>query len=154
MSETALQTDLRNIVVDETVPHSPAVIWRALTDRDLIGRWLMAPRGFTPVVGTEFTYQTSPGGAWDGVIHCRVLEVVAERRLAYAWKGGHPDNVSGYGAPLDTIVSFTLSAVDGGTRVQVVHSGFALPRNEGAFRNMGDGWRKIVPRLGGVAGEA
>ncbi|MBN9318479.1 MAG: ATPase [Caulobacterales bacterium 68-7] len=154
MTDTALMPETRNIVVDETVPHAPDVIWRALTDGDLIGRWLMAPRGFAPVVGTEFTYQTTPGGAWDGVIHCKVLEVVAERRLAYAWKGGHPDNVTGYGAPLDTIVAFTLTPGDGGTRVQLVHSGFVLPRNAGAHENMGKGWRQIVPRLGEIAGEA
>jgi hypothetical protein len=28
-----------------------------------------------------------------------------------------------------------------------------LPRNELAFTNMGDGWNKVVPRIGAMAGE-
>ena len=44
-----------------------------------MGRWLMAPAGFEPVKGKHFTYQTTPAGAWDGTIHCQVLEVIAER---------------------------------------------------------------------------
>ena len=153
MTDTALQTETRDIVIDEVLPHSPEVVWKALTDSALIGRWLMTPRGFAPVVGARFTYQTTPGGAWDGVIHCEVLEVEPSRRLVYAWKGGHPDISTGYGAPLDTLVSFTLTPTEAGTRVQLIHSGFVLPRNEGAHKNMGDGWKKIVPRLGDIAGE-
>jgi hypothetical protein len=28
-----------------------------------------------------------------------------------------------------------------------------LPNNETAFKNMGDGWKKVVPRIGAMAGE-
>jgi uncharacterized protein YndB with AHSA1/START domain len=103
-------------------------------------------------VGNRFTYQTTPGGAWDGVIHCEVLEVIPNRRFVYAWKGGHEGN-SGYGAPLDSIVTFTLSPVAGGTRVLMVHSGFVMPKNESAFTNMSGGWTRVVHALGTIAGE-
>jgi hypothetical protein len=33
-----------------------------------------------------------------------------------------------------------------------VHSGFALPRNDTAYRNMSGGWQKVLGRLGEVAG--
>ena len=131
-------------MVDEVFPHAPETIWKALTTGELIGRWLMAPTGFEPVTGTRFTFQTTPAGAWDGVIHCEVLEVIPNERLAYAWKGGHEGNV-GYGAPLDTVVTWTLSRVEDGTRLRLVHSGFVMPRNESAFKTMGDGWKKVVP---------
>jgi hypothetical protein len=29
-----------------------------------------------------------------------------------------------------------------------MHSGFVTPVNDTAFRNMSDGWRKVVPNLG------
>ena len=112
----------------------------------------MAPTGFEPVKGKRFTFQTTPGGAWDGVIHCEVLEVVPNERLVFSWKSGHEGNV-GYGAPLDTVVTFTLSQVEDGTRLRLVHSGFVLPRNDTAFRNMGEGWKKVVPELGAITGE-
>jgi uncharacterized protein YndB with AHSA1/START domain len=81
-----------------------------------------------------------------------VLEVIPNQRLVYSWKGGHEQNI-GYGAPLDTVVTFTLATVENGTRLRAVHSGFVLPRNETAFKNMGDGWKKVVPRIGAMAGE-
>ncbi len=80
------------IVIDEVFPHVPEVIWAAMTSGALMGRWLMAPKGFAPVVGNRFTFQTNPAGEWDGTIHCEVLEVVANERLSYAWRGGHEGN--------------------------------------------------------------
>ena len=143
----------REIVVDEVFPHRAETIWKALTTSELIGRWLhMNPTGFQAVPGTRFTYQTTPAGGWDGVIHCQVLEAAPNERLVYSWKGGHPSNV-GYGAPLDTLVTVTLSAAPGGTRIRVVHSGFVLPKNETAFTNMSGGWTRVVHDLVAIAAE-
>jgi uncharacterized protein YndB with AHSA1/START domain len=143
---------VQEIVVDEVFPHSPETLWRALTDAELIGRWIMVPTGFAPVVGTQFTFQTTAAGAWDGVIHCEVLAVVPNERLSYAWRGGHESNV-GYGAPLDTVVTWTLTRVDGGTRLRLVHAGFVVPRNDSALKTMGSGWAKVVPRIGEIASD-
>ena len=152
MTEAALKSATRDIVVDQVFPHAPETIWRALTSGELITRWMMAPTGFEPVKGKRFTFQTTPAGAWDGTIRCEVLEAVPNQRLVYAWKGGHESN-AGYGSRLDTVVTFTLSRVDGGTRVRVVHSGFELPKNDTAFRNMSDGWKKVVRNLDAVVAE-
>ncbi|GAH39864.1 unnamed protein product, partial [marine sediment metagenome] len=122
-------------MVDEVFPHAPETIWKALTNGELIARWMMSPTGFAPVEGMRFTFQTTPAGAWDGTIHCQVLHVVQNERFAYAWRGGHESN-AGYGSPLDTVVTFTLTKVQGGTRLRLVHSGFVLPTNDTAFKNM------------------
>lgn len=150
MTSTTLATDIRNIVVSEVFPHSPAIIWKALSDAELMSRWLMPPVGFAPIVGQAFTFQTKAAGRWDGTIHCKVLEVVASERLAFSWRGGDEANV-GYGSKLDTIVTFTLTAVEGGTRVRLVHSGFQHPRNDTAFENMERGWKTVVARLDQIA---
>lgn len=143
----------REIVVDEVFPHAPETIWKTLTSGALMARWLgMTPAGFEPVVGTVFTYQTTPGGEWDGTIRCEVLEIVPNTRFVYAWRGGHEGNV-GYGSPLNTVVTFTLEPADGGTRLRLVHSGFVLPVNETAYRNMSGGWSEVVPRIGTITGE-
>ncbi|MEA2644055.1 MAG: hypothetical protein QOG08_1081 [Chloroflexota bacterium] len=152
MTDAAMILDTQDIVVEEVFPHAPETIWKTLTTGDLIGRWLMKPTGFEPVKGARFTFQTTPAGAWDGVIQCQVLEATPNERFAFAWKGGHEGNV-GYGSRLDTVVTFTLSRVENGTRLRLVHSGFVLPNNEIAFKNMGDGWKKVVPRIGAMAGE-
>ena len=69
--------------------------------------------------------------------------------LAYAWQGGDESN-AGYGARLDTVVTWTLEVAKGGTRVRLVHAGFVMPRNETAFRNMGEGWKKVLRNLGTI----
>ncbi|GLS28613.1 Uncharacterized conserved protein YndB, AHSA1/START domain [Mesorhizobium albiziae] len=152
MNDTALKSSTRDIVVDEVFPHAPETIWKTLTTGQLIARWLMQPTGFEPVEGKKFTFKTKPGGAWDGTIHCQVLEVMPNERFVFAWKGGHEENV-GYGSRLDTVVTFILSRVENGTRLRLVHSGFMLPKNDIAFRNMSDGWNKIVHNLGAIADE-
>src|SRR5437588_2914055 len=144
MNNAALKLHTQEIVVDELLPHAPETIWKALTSGELIASWLRMPAtGFEPIKGKRFTFETKPAGAWDGLIHCQVLEAIPNQRLAYSWKGGHESNV-GYGAPLDTVVTFILSKAQNGTRLRLVHSGFVIPTNELAFKNMGDGWKKVV----------
>lgn len=149
---TEILSAVGEIVVEEDFPYAPETLWSALTTGDLIGRWLMVPDGFAPVVGTKFTFQTKPAGGWDGAIHCEVLEAVENERLAYRWRGGHESNV-GYGAPLDTIVTWTLTRSPTGTLLRMVHSGFVLPKNQSALETMGKGWKTVVPRIGEIAGE-
>ena len=147
-----IQSDTRDIVVDEVFRHAPETIWKTLTTGELIGRWLMPPTGFEPVKGKRFTFQTKPAGAWDGVIHCQVLEVIPNERFVYSWKGGHEEN-AGYGSLLDTVVTWTLSRTVNGTRLRLVHAGFVVPRNESALETLGNGWKKVVPSIGGIADE-
>jgi uncharacterized protein YndB with AHSA1/START domain len=153
MTVAALKSETKEIAVERVFAHAPETLWKALATNELMGRWLkMVPTGFAPVKGKRFTYQTTPAGAWDGVIHCEVLEAIPNERLAYSWKGGHASN-TGYGAPLDTVVTFTLSRVEGGTRLRLVHSGFVSPRNDNALKVMGGGWQGVVERIGVLAGE-
>lgn len=142
----------QQIIVEEVLPHAPELVWKTLTTGKLIARWLMEPSGFEPVVGNRFTYKTKPAGAWDGTISCEVLEVVPLARFTYAWRGGDESN-EGYGSKLDTLVTWTLTKVPGGTRLRLVHSGFITPKNDTAFQNMGSGWRTIVPRIGTIISE-
>jgi uncharacterized protein YndB with AHSA1/START domain len=149
MTAAALKPTTEAISIDQVFPYAPATIWKALTSSELMARWLMPPTGFEAVKGKQFTFKTKPAGAWDGTIRCQVLEVVANERLVFDWKGGDESNV-GYGSRLDTVVSFTLAKVEGGTRLRLVHSGFALPKNDTAYRNMNDGWKTCVGRLDSV----
>ncbi|MDH6229926.1 uncharacterized protein YndB with AHSA1/START domain [Mesorhizobium soli] len=150
MTDIKLKSGTQDIVVQEVFPHAPETIWKALTNGALIARWFMEPSGFEPVVGNRFTFHTTPAGQWDGTIRCEVIEAVPNRRFAYSWKGGHDGN-EGYGSSLDTVVTWALEPAEAGTRVTLTHAGFEMPRNETAYRNMGGGWKKVVPRLGAIA---
>ncbi len=78
--------------------------------------------------------------------------MTANHRLVHTWRGGHAGNV-GYGAELDTVVTWTLSPAEGGTRVRMVHSGFVLPRNHTAYAGMSEGWKTVVQRIDAIAAE-
>jgi uncharacterized protein YndB with AHSA1/START domain len=153
MSDAALKSDTQDIVVEEVFPHAPETVWKVLTSGELMGLWLgMTPIEFEPMRGKPFVLKTTPAGAWDGFIRCQVLEVKPNERLVYTWRSGHEGNV-GYGSKLDTVVTFTLARVDSGTRLRLVHSGFVLPKNDSAFKNMSGGWKKVVGRIGTMSGE-
>ena len=104
----------------------------------------------TPEMGKRFTLRATPMGGWDGVVHCEVLEIRPRQKLVYSWRGGSGDNAA-YGSRLDSIVTWTLTAVDGGTRLRLVHSGFRSPENDSAFGAMSGGWANIVQRIRTVA---
>jgi uncharacterized protein YndB with AHSA1/START domain len=128
----------QTIAVEYDLPHPPEKVWRALTEAQLLARWLMV-NDLRPVVGYRFTFKAQPMPGWDGVVHCEVLEVEPPRRIRYSWRGGS-DQIS----RLDTVVTWTLTATAAGTRLALEHSGF-LPANAFAFDTMGKGWRTKVP---------
>ncbi|SHG96569.1 SRPBCC family protein [Bradyrhizobium erythrophlei] len=152
MTDAAMKLATQDIVVEEVLPHAPETIWKTLTTGKLVNRWLMKSTGFQPVKDARFTFQTTPAGAWDGVIHCEVLHVTRNERLSYSWQGGHDSNAQ-YGSLLDTIVTWTLARVDGGTRLRLVHSGFVTPKNDAASKNLGEGWKKVIGKIGAISGE-
>jgi uncharacterized protein YndB with AHSA1/START domain len=136
----------QSIVVDYELSVPPEKVWRALTEPELLGRWLME-NDIKAEVGHRFTFRAQPVPGWDGVVHCEVLEVQPHERLSYTWRGGS-DEVEGYGAPLDTVVTWTLAPLPGGgTRLHLEHAGFT-PDNAFAYENMGKGWRgKLAERI-------
>jgi uncharacterized protein YndB with AHSA1/START domain len=151
MTASARQQPIRDIVVEDVLPHAPEIVWKTLTSGELISRWLMA-NDFEPVVGRRFTFKTRPMGGWDGIVHCEVLEMMPNERLVYSWKGGSDDNPA-YGSRLDSVVTWTLSPAEGGTRLRLVHSGFRSPGNDFAFDAMSGGWAKVAQGIGRVAAE-
>lgn len=115
-------------------PHPRARVWRTLTEKDLLGRWLM-PTDFEERLGHRFTFRTDPGPGFDGIIHCEVLELEAPSRMVWSWRGG----------PLDTRVTFTLTEEDEGrsTRLVMVHDGFRGLRARIVGRILELGSRKL-----------
>ncbi len=139
------------IVIERTLPHPPSKIWRILTQSDMIAQWLM-PNDFRPILGHKFNFQTKPMGSWDGVVHCEVLAIEENRLLRISWVGGSDDNAQ-YGSKLTSELTWTLTPDGGGTHVRMEHCGFG-PGNEFAFEAMGQGWARIIERIGELAASA
>jgi uncharacterized protein YndB with AHSA1/START domain len=140
------------ITVEKMLPYAPEKIWRTLTRSDLIAKWLM-PNDFAPVIGHRFTFRTAPLGDWDGIVHCEVLACEPPILLRYSWKGGADDNPA-YGSRLNSEVTWTLTPVEGGTHVRMVHDGFVFPGNQFAFDAMSPGWARVLDGVARVTAEA
>lgn len=126
-----------DITLEKFYPHPPERIWRALTDPDELEAWLME-NDFEPRVGHRFQLRGEPKPGWRGIVDCEVLEVDEPRRLSYSWLGGED------GEP--TVVTFTLTPVEGGTRLRLEHTGF---RGLGGFFTrfvLSRGWKKKLLR--------
>ncbi|MCK6522040.1 SRPBCC domain-containing protein [Myxococcota bacterium] len=140
-STAPAQTDTLSFDLD--LRHPPKKVWRALTDPALLSEWLLPVIGLKLELGASFTLQSQPMPGWDGRVLCRILAIDEPNSLSYAWVVGD----------LDTIVTFSITPTDGGTRLSVVHAGFKPEQKQ----NLGGaryGWRmmsgKLIELLGRV----
>lgn len=143
-----MNDDARGIYLDTFLPHPPGKVWRALTEPDLIARWLM-PNDFKLKVGHRFTFQgrPMPAAGFSGVGHSEVLEFEPEKMLRLAWRAAPEDP-----STLDSTVTFTLEPEGHGTRLFLAHEGFD-PDNtyqEASRRIMGGGWPDAVAGISRV----
>jgi uncharacterized protein YndB with AHSA1/START domain len=130
-----------SIVIEREMPHPPQKIWRALTQSVLMEKWLMK-NDFEPVVGHKFKFRAEPLASWNGIADCEVLIVEPPRRLA--WSQNASGEQAAYG--LKSVVTWTLTPIEGGTLLRLEHSGFR-PQDETGYRSMKAGWPRVVDRL-------
>jgi uncharacterized protein YndB with AHSA1/START domain len=123
------------IHLSQFIDHPPAKVWQALTDPRLHAEW-WAAGDIKAVVGHRFTLDM---GKW-GQQPCEVAAVESERLLSYSFARG----------TLNTTITWRLEPAGSGTRLHLEHSGFDLdsPLGKMAFEGMGQGWPKILVRIG------
>lgn len=104
-------------------------VWEAWTRPERLTAWLCLRANVEPVVGGRYELFWNPDPAkpeHDSTIGCRVLSVDRPRLLRFSWRGANevaavmnrPD------APV-TEVEVRLSPTPDGTRLTLVHSGWA-----------------------------
>lgn len=145
------------ILIECDLPDPPEKVWRALTEPELLGQWLM-PCNLRPEVGTRFQFQprgaegadraggTAPADCVDGTVRtgtmrgaaddhapidCEMLEVEPQRRLRWVQRE-QGDSASG-SEVVESFVTVELSSVpNGGTHLRLIHDGFASVSRRGA----------------------
>jgi len=117
---TGHQTARRHVLrVEEFLPYPKERVWRALTDPDLIARWLM-PNDFKLEAGYQFAIDSDPirRCGLGGTGQCEVLAFDEGKMLRIAWTAAH-ENMRG----LDSTVTFTVAPEEAGTRLLIEHDG-------------------------------
>jgi uncharacterized protein YndB with AHSA1/START domain len=134
--ETTAPSQSERISFELDLHHAPEKVWRALTDPVLLSEWLLPVIELELEPGASFAFRTQPQPGWDGVVHCRMLEIEARRKLSYTWTVGE----------IDTIVTFALSPTPHGTRLSLVQSGFGAEQKRN-FNGARYGWKMMGARL-------
>ena len=130
------QSSSGTLALEFDLQHSPEKVWRALTEPELLEQWLLPVIGFKLEPDAAFTFKTQAYPGWDGTVTCRFIEIEPQRKLSYHWTVPF----------LDTVVTFTLTPMDAGTRLSIVQSGFteAQKREFGGARY---GWNMMGGKL-------
>ena len=124
--------------------HPPDKVWAALTTGEGLSAWF----------GEKATIDLRPGGAAQMTfgtgltVDMQVARVEEPRVFAFTWRIPElPED-----DPRRTYVEFTLEAIGGGTRLQLVETGFAqLPDDtrRDAYDSHSEGWTRELGELAG-----
>ncbi|MFB4320303.1 TIGR03086 family metal-binding protein [Actinomadura sp. 21ATH] len=137
-----IEDDPTAISVGRFLAHPPAKVWRALTEPELLARWLM-PGDFRLEVGHRYLMNTRPVPAtgFSGKVLAEVLAFEAERMLQVSWKDAERGGT-------DWTLTWTLRPEGRGTRLFLLHEGFdpGNPLHQRSRGIMGGGWRGHVMR--------
>jgi uncharacterized protein YndB with AHSA1/START domain len=130
-----------------TISASVSRVWKALTIPEELEKWMLMTTDFSAEKGKEFIFRTDdPGENWDGIFHCKVLEVIENKKLVYTW------NADFFNA--DTLVTIYLKEDKGRTELTLIHSGWEkLPvNNEETRKAHNEGWDvRFVQKLKEIA---
>lgn len=115
----------------------PETVWNYLTNAAELGRWFHKPDA-NLASGEAFHMRGKDGGT---LCQGEVAEMTPFTRLAYSFTAGPMNG-------LMTRVEWTLTAVDGGTRLSLVHTGFPVGADMfGLLAAFDKGWDSHLLRM-------
>ncbi|WP_165044242.1 SRPBCC domain-containing protein [Dysgonomonas sp. ZJ709] len=129
------------IVVEQLYPVPVSKAWEAITDKNQMKEWYFTIDDFELKQGAEFNFDVNvPDG--DFIYHhrCVIKEIIPEKKFSHTWT--HPSHSKG-----ESLVTWSLHPVEGGTKVRLTHEGvenFADGGENFARENYVAGWTEIL----------
>ena len=105
---------------------SPHDVYEAYMDSEKHTEFTGAKASVSPEIGGEFS-------AYDGALRGTILELVPDAKIVQTWRGSDDGWVPGH----FSTATFSLEAIDGGTRLTFVQTG--VP--EKSFEQISQGWQ-------------
>ncbi|MDN5213294.1 SRPBCC domain-containing protein [Fulvivirgaceae bacterium BMA12] len=130
----------KTISIERHLKYPIQKVWEALTTPAILAKWFMESN-FKPQIGAEFYFHGIARDGWDGIIQCKVTEIIPPYKLAYTWQGNHLDSV--------TYVQWELIEAGSGTLLKLQHSGFSETSVSPIdwFEEHVKGWTRILGQL-------
>ena len=127
-----------NIRLERLYPYPPELVWSALTDPDVIARWLVSTN-FHPAIGTTFRFEAAENANKNDYFDGKVTVVDEPRQLAY--------ELTSRTLIQPTAVVWTLTPQNGDTLLTLEHTGFdgMIAGLIGSFFEFA--WQKLLLRL-------
>ncbi|MCK0148135.1 SRPBCC domain-containing protein [Arenibacter sp. F26102] len=128
-----------NVIVERVFDADKELVWKALTEKELMKLWYFDVKEFNTVVGFEFEFWAGEEGGKQWKHLCGITEVIPEKKLTYSWKY---DGYSGM-----SHVTFELNEENNGTKLKLTHTGidtFPSDIPELAIQNFEKGWNELI----------
>jgi uncharacterized protein YndB with AHSA1/START domain len=125
-----------DVSMEETFPVPVTRVWHALTDSQMISRWLMTTDDFQTEVGARFTLRDETPDGCRGEVECQVLELSPPDRMVWSWSNADD--------PGPTRLVIELEAHGEGTRMRLRHTGEA---DESTVTGTTAGWAVKLGQL-------
>jgi uncharacterized protein YndB with AHSA1/START domain len=147
-------TEPIGVRLQRTFRASPAEVYRAWLDPELIGRWLSAANITVTraevderVGGRLSVWHANADGEDTGGMEAEILELVPGERLVFDWHFVGPERQAG--ETFETCLTVTLRQVADGTELTLVHERLdalraAMPEVAG---NVSIGWGMALDKL-------
>ena len=132
-----------DVSIEERFPASVERVWHALTDPEMINRWLMATEDFEAKIGARFTLRDAPHPSFRGYVECQVLELSPPHRMVWSWSSADD------AAPTRLVIE--LEAEDQGTRLTLRHT---RDSDELTVKGTTAGWPRKLGQLAEALGAA
>ena len=129
----------KSVMVERVFDAEIALVWKALTKKELLKQWYINVKEFKTVVGFKFDFWAGEEGGKQWKHLCEITEVVPERKLTYTWK------YEGYTGM--SYVTFELFEENNGTKLKLTHTGldtFPADVPELAVHNFERGWDQLM----------
>lgn len=126
------------LVLEQEYDAPVELMWRALTEKELMSKWYFDISGFHLEVGNRFHFE---GGVEDRryMHHCEILEIIPLERLKYSWRYEGEEGIS--------FVTFELYPMGEKTRLKLTHEGLeSFPSTNPDLKrdNFVGGWKYLI----------
>ena len=124
------------LIIEQEFNAPIALVWRAITEKELMKKWYFNISEFKPEIGFKFSFE---GGTENKrYTHlCEILDVIPEKKLKYSW------TYEGY--PGLSFVTFELFSIGEKTKVKLTHEGLETFNHPDFIRdNFIGGWNYLI----------